>query len=431
MKVLKSSTISPFGGINFILEELKKLKVDQLLKDNLPKLCSQSRYSWKDIFYTYWSIILCGGECAEDIDINMRAFFANNPYFNLPSPDRLLDRVKQLSVPSDFLKKNRSDVVNEFSINQSMNSLNLKLLKSTKLLPKNNITLDYDNTFIYTKKSDARNTYTKNYGYCPGVGIIEDKIVYVENRNGNCAPHTMQDDTLERMFSQLKDAGIKVNSFRADSASYQFSTICTVHKHTDKFYIKAKISDTIDHAVKSVKEWREVQFDGNSVWRGSTNFIPFVQIAGKKKMTEEIRSYRIVITKEPRKDGQINLFTGEACNYSCIVTNDYDKTDDEVVFFYNQRGKQEKEFDILKNDFAWNKMPFSKIEQNTVFLIMMAMCRNIYKYIITLFSGKVKGISPEFRLKKFIFRFISIPARWVKTGRLRALRLYGNINFET
>jgi hypothetical protein len=38
------------------------------------------------------------------------------------------------------------------------------------------------------------------------------------------------------------------------------------------------------------------------------------------------------------------------------------------VFFYNARGGEEKEFDVVKNDFGWNKMPFSKMEQNAVFL---------------------------------------------------------------
>ena len=34
---------------------------------------------------------------------------------------------------------------------------------------------------------------------------------------------------------------------------------------------------------------------------------------------------------------------------SAILTNDQDKSDDEVVDFYNQRGAAEKEFDVLKN----------------------------------------------------------------------------------
>ncbi len=63
------------------------------------------------------------------------------------------------------------------------------------------------------------------------------------------------------------------------------------------------------------------------------------------------------------------------------MTNDFEMTDDEVVFFYNARGAREREFDVLKNDFGWDKMPFSKLEQNTVFLIIMAMCKNLYAHM--------------------------------------------------
>lgn len=56
-------------------------------------------------------------------------------------------------------------------------------------------------------------------------------------------------------------------------------------------------------------------------------------------------------------------------------------TKDEVAYFYNQRGAIENEFDVLKNDFGWNNLPFSKLEQNTVFLFFTVICRNLYEPI--------------------------------------------------
>ena len=67
----------------------------------------------------------------------------------------------------------------------------------------------------------------------------------------------------------------------------------------------------------------------------------------------------MVVTKKASKDGQINLFTGEALNYQAILTNDFSITDNQVVSFYNARGACEREFNELKNDFGWRKMPFS------------------------------------------------------------------------
>ncbi|WP_139062465.1 transposase, partial [Aquimarina megaterium] len=144
-----------------------------------------------------------------------------------------------------------------------------------------------------------------------------------------------------------------------------------------------------------------------------------------------LKTYRLVVTKIERDDKQVNMFTNEAYLYSAILTNDYEKTKNEVAGFYNQRGAIEREFDVLKNDFGWNNLPFSKLEQNTVFLIFTSICRNLYHYIITLFSKKFKGLKTSFRIKKFIFRFITIPAKWIRTSRQQKLRVYGNLHFKT
>ena len=123
--------------------------------------------------------------------------------------------------------------------------------------------------------------------------------------------------------------------------------------------------------MRTFKEWKKIKIGDNVVMRGSTTFIPFARYArGNIDKTNSLNEYRVVITKEKRRDGQINMFTGEACNYSPIMTNDFEMTDDQVVCFYNARGGEEKEFDVVKNDFGWNKMPFSKMEQNTAFLLI-------------------------------------------------------------
>ena len=191
------------------------------------------------------------------------------------------------------------------------------------------------------------------------------------------------------------------------------------------------MSYQIHEAISKVKHWSKVKVEGETIWRGSINIIPFASIAKRKKIQGFNRPCRLVISKIKRDDGQLNVFTNEAYNYHAILTNDFAMTDDQVVKFYNQRGAIEKEFDVLKNDFGWNKMPFSKLEQNTVFLIMTAMCRNIYSYIINKFASIYQGLSPLFRIKKFTFRFICKPAKWIKRSRTWHLRVYGDLAFKT
>ncbi len=43
MKVVKSSKISPFGGINYVLNEFERLRIRELVNNELPALPKQVR----------------------------------------------------------------------------------------------------------------------------------------------------------------------------------------------------------------------------------------------------------------------------------------------------------------------------------------------------------------------------------------------------
>lgn len=431
MKVIKSNQINPFGGLNFVINEFEQLNLNSILKDNLPHLPSQSVYSWKDLLYSFWSIYFCGGDCIEDISTNLKTHLQNNPFFKVPSPDRILDRFKELSQPKDLFTLPRGTSLHQFSLNPLLNELNLKLLRKLNLKTQDNHILDYDNTILFTNKKDSLSTYKQDFGYCPGVGIIGNKIVFVENRNGNSAAKDLQFETLTRMFRELESQSIQIDSFRADAASYQVDIVDLVARNSNRFFLRACMSGALAEKIAEIKDWKQVNNGSEIIYRGEIKFTPFLRTLKRRKQLHQAKEYRLVVSKIERNDKQINLFTKDACLYSAILTNDYSLSANQVVEFYNQRGAIEKEFDVLKNDFGWNNLPFSKLEENTVFLLFTAMCRNLYQYIIDLFSKKIEGLKSNYRIKKFIFRFISIPAKWIKTARQKKLKVYGNIHFKT
>ena len=84
-----------------------------------------------------------------------------------------------------------------------------------------------------------------------------------------------------------------------------------------------------------------------------------------------------------RKGEQLDLFDGEY-TYRCILTNDWDMTDEEIIQHYNKRGTAEQVFDRQNNDFGWAHLPKSFMNQNTVFLLITAMAANFYRYIVAL-----------------------------------------------
>ena len=119
---------------------------------------------------------------------------------------------------------------------------------------------------------------------------------------------------------------------------------------------------------------------------------------------------------------QIDIWEGEY-TYRCILTNDYKSSARDIVEFYNLRGGKERIFDDMNNGFGWNRLPKSFMAQNTVFLLMTALIRNFYKAIMQRLKTREFGLRATSRIKAFVFKFISVPAKWIKTSRRHVLNL--------
>ena len=144
----------------------------------------------------------------------------------------------------------------------------------------------------------------------------------------------------------------------------------------------------------------------------------------------EDRNYRLVIMREKGDSNQIDIFTQDTFAYRSILTNDWDSTEKEVIEYYNNRGTSEKLFDVMNNDFGWKHLPFSFLSENNAFMIITAMIKNFYSFFVAIVSEKFEGINPTTRLKRFVFRFITVAGKWVYHGRQWVLKLYSNRPYE-
>ena len=98
-----------------------------------------------------------------------------------------------------------------------------------------------------------------------------------------------------------------------------------------------------------------------------------------------------------------------------------------LMCVYLRDGK-ERIFDDMNNAFGWNRLPKSFMAQNTVFLLMTALIRNFYKAIMQRLKTREFGLRATSRIKTFVFKFISVPAKWIKTSRRHVLNIYSDNN---
>lgn len=82
----------------------------------------------------------------------------------------------------------------------------------------------------------------------------------------------------------------------------------------------------------------------------------------------------------------------------------------------------------MNNGFGWNHLPKSFMAENTVFLLLTALIHNFYKTIMQNKGMKKLGLKNTSRIKTFVFKFISVPAKWIRTGRQNVLNIYTENN---
>ncbi len=406
--------VSPFAGISFVNELFNKVGLSKMIDNELGIRSKLVGYQYSEIIRNLSNVFLSGGDCIEDINTHLKEHLKTIPYNKVPSPDTILRGINELSTENTSFESDALKTYN-FNINKKLNKLNIKSLILTKQLEPGEVyDFDYDNQVLANNKYDAKPTYKKNKGYFPGIATIGDKVVYIENRDGNANVKFKQAKTLKNAYELLLGERISINRSRMDAGSYSKEIIDVVDQYSKLFYIRANKSANLLLQIKGITDWQTVEINYKIYEIAS---LPFMQFYQEK-------DYRLVIMREKGNSTQIDAFTGDTFIYRSILTNDWQSTEKEIIEYYNQRGVSEKTFDIMNNDFGWKHLPFSFLNQNGAFMIITAMIKNFYNYVVKKVSGVFTDIKPTTRLKKFIFRFISVAGKWKYQGRQWVLKLY-------
>ena len=409
---IKSEKIIPFGGIFSIMEQFDAL-LSNVIDSTLGLRSRTFGYQYSEIFRSLMCVFFCGGSCIEDVSTHLMRHLSSHPRISTCSADTILRAINELTVSNITYTSPVSGKSYDFNTSDKMNELLLKSLISTGELRKGQkYDLDFDHQFIATEKYDAKPTYKKFTGYSPGIAVIGDHIVGIENRDGNANVRFHQQDTLERVFTGLENNGIFINRARMDCGSCSEDIVDMVKAHCKHFYIRANRCSAFYDDMFILRGWRTEEINGIEY---ELNSMRVEKWKGKV--------YRLVVQRQRRTDNIQEIWEGEY-TYRCILTNDFDSDVREIVEFYNLRGGKERIFDDMNNGFGWKRLPKSFMAENTVYMLMTALIRNFYKTIIKRMNVKDFGLSTTSRIRTFVFKFISVPAKWIKTSGEYRLNIY-------
>ena len=206
----------------------------------------------------------------------------------------------------------------------------------------------------------------------------------VEDVTSHLMPHlslhptlrTCSSDTILRGISELSCANTTYTSdtgkvYDFNTATKLNSLLVKVLMNTGQLVAGASYDLDFDHQFIETEK-----YDAKMTYKKFTGYSPGVAVIGdlivgiehglNSILTEkwEGKAYRLVIQRQRRVDGNLDLWEGEY-TYRCILTNDYTSTNREVVEFYNLRGGKERIFDDMNNGFGLARLPKSFMAENT------------------------------------------------------------------
>jgi hypothetical protein len=409
------SNVTPFGGIHLIHEQLFAHGAIDFIDNQLGARVKTMGFNYSDILLSRIYTAFCGGNATEDVNYVRDNTLKQLKGIAIPSADTILRGDKELSVPCGLIETT-SGKSNKINVNSKMNEFLVNsAIKFKQLDPYDeSLVYDFDHQFIPAEKYDAEYSYKNKKGYFPAVATISNIPVYIEGRNGNSNVKTAQLSTHKRALGLLAGKGAKPRYARMDCGSYIKEVTDYFHEEDILFSIRASNSETLLTMAADTDNWKPCSINFQELEVNSFKY----QFGNYK--------HRIIAYRMPNKTGQRSVFTNDDKNYLFIITNDWDIPEKEAIIFYNKRGGSERVFDIQNNDFNWDSMPHSFLEENSVYLIIMAVAHIIYKWLLDIFAGAVDGVTITTRLKKFIFRFVATVAKFTRSGRKTIVHLATN-----
>lgn len=91
---IKSKTLTPFGGIFYVLDEFSRSGLFSVIDRFLGLRSKTIGYQYSEIISSLFCIYYCGGDCIEDIGTHSGSHLELRPNTRIPSPDTLLREIK-------------------------------------------------------------------------------------------------------------------------------------------------------------------------------------------------------------------------------------------------------------------------------------------------------------------------------------------------
>jgi hypothetical protein len=417
----------------------------QLLKVHLP-------YHESDHVLNIAYNILCGGDCLQDLE-------------TLRTDEAYLDALGATRVPDPTTA---GDFCRRFDSRQKvlalMEAVNRVRVSVWTRQPKEffaRAVIDADGSIAPTFgrcKEGMNISYDGQWGYHPLVVSLANtkEPLYLVNRSGNRPSHEQADEYLDKAVALSRQAGFKTILLRGDTDFMQTWKLDGWDQAGDVTFIFgadarkpmiaraealpdsawSRLNRPARYEVKTEPRSRPENVKEQIVReKGFKNFVlQWEDVAEFEHRPDRCaRSYRMVALRKrvSVEQGQEKLF--EEYRHFFYITNDRQRTPEQVVFTANDRCDQENLIEQLKNGVKSMSNPLDSLLSNWAYMVMAGLAWTLKAWwglMLPVQPGRQRPVHERekreivrMEFKRFTTNLIRLPCQIVRTGRRLVFRL--------
>ncbi len=390
--------LTSHAGLVLVRELAGRLGVHELL-DRVTVKKRQRGYSPAQAILGLCETLIAGGECLDDIAVlrgdSAQALLRGH---GLPDPPTLGRFLRRFSLGH---------------LGQLNRALDEVFTRVHPLLDRQTVTLDLDATYIehhgpVGSRQGTRGTYKGKVCWHPLLCFVGEtgEWLHAKLRNGHAAASTGASRFLDECLRRLPEGVL-----RADEGFWGQDLFADLERRAITYAVGAPLIASVRGRISEIAEadWQPSCYrDGSEV--ASFRWQP------KSWKCER----RFIVRRDPVEAGEQLSLEGREWHYWVIVTNDDERSADELESWHRAKANLENQIKEAKLSLGLDNLPCTSFHANWAYLLCTLLGFNLLCWLKLLALPERERSSYAKRLR---FRFIAVAATVGRSGRTLVLRL--------
>ena len=389
------------AGLVLVRELAARLGVRELL-DRVTVKKRRRGYSPAEAILGLCEMLVVGGECLDDVGL-----------LREDSAQELLrgHGLPEASTLGRFLRRFSLGHIGQ--LNRAFDEL---FARVHPLLDRETATLDLDATYIehhgpVGSRQGTRGTYKGRVCWHPLLCFVGEtgEWLHAKLRNGHAAASTGATRFVDACVRRLP-AGARL-FLRADEGFWGQDFFADLERRQITYAVGAPLIPSVRSRIGEVAEtdWQP------SGYREGSQVVGF-----RWRPTTWKRERRFIIRRDPAEQGEQLSIEGGEWHYWAIVTNDEERSADELERWHRAKANLENQIKEAKLGLGLDNLPCNSFHANWAYLLCTLLAFNLLCWLKLLALPTSERTSYAKRLR---FRFIAVAGTVGRSGRRLILRL--------